>query len=177
MASEYNRSLVISIISQMMDQREYSEMTECESGDTSKADCFTCIKDDDIAMIYYAKVPKINIELYREIEHLIEANTCSLCIIISDLGATPDTKKQKSLCRTQFFLTKQLTYNPTKHEYVPKHTKLSDDDIKREIPNIKSENIPKINNDEVIVRFMGYNIGDIIRIDRKKEPPSYRIVS
>lgn len=72
----------------------------------------------------------------------------------------------------QLFLTKELMYNPNKHFLVPKHEKMSEDEVK-ELMNelqLKTRNqLPFIQKTDIIARWLGLKQGDVIRIVRYSE--------
>jgi DNA-directed RNA polymerase I, II, and III subunit RPABC1 len=72
----------------------------------------------------------------------------------------------------QYFQLKQLMFNPTKHELVPKHTKLNTAEV-AEIMNkymIKSKlTMPIILHNDPIAKWLGLKQGDIVLIDRYNE--------
>ena len=72
----------------------------------------------------------------------------------------------------QLFLMKELMYNPMKHELVPKHKKMSEEDIKSfmEEMQLKSKNqLPLIQKQDIIARWLGLYPGDIVKITRYTE--------
>ena len=72
----------------------------------------------------------------------------------------------------QLFLMKELMYNPMKHELVPKHKKMSEEDIKHfmEEMQLKSKNqLPLIQKQDIIARWLGLYPGDIVKITRYTE--------
>jgi DNA-directed RNA polymerase subunit H (RpoH/RPB5) len=72
----------------------------------------------------------------------------------------------------QIFLVKELMYNPTKHELVPKHDKLNKDEEKALIENLQLKSkvqLPFIQRTDVIARWLGLQHGDIVRITRYSE--------
>lgn len=72
----------------------------------------------------------------------------------------------------QFFLTKELMYNPMKHELVPKHKKMTEEEIKTfmEEMQVKSKNqLPLIQKQDIIARWLGLYPGDIVKITRYTE--------
>lgn len=72
----------------------------------------------------------------------------------------------------QIFLTKELLYNPTKHELVPKHKKLSPEAAETLINDLqlKSKNqLPFIQKQDIIARWLGLQPGDIVKITRYTE--------
>lgn len=69
----------------------------------------------------------------------------------------------------QVFFTKELMYNPMKHELVPLHEKLSDADAKAMMEQylVKSKaQLPIISRNDPIARRLGLRHGDIVRITR-----------
>ena len=72
----------------------------------------------------------------------------------------------------QIFYTKELLYNPMKHVLVPKHEKISEDEVKNvlSIYLIKHKSqLPIISRNDVIARWLGLRHGDIVRITRYNE--------
>jgi len=81
-----------------------------------------------------------------------------------------DKMLQKNNGILQYFYCKQLLFNPTNHEYVPKHTKItSQDDINLILEKylVKSKlQLPYILNSDIIAKWLGLKQGDIVKIDR-----------
>lgn len=72
----------------------------------------------------------------------------------------------------QIFLTKELLYNPTKHELVPKHKKLSPEAAETLVNDLqlKSKNqLPFIQKQDIIARWLGLQPGEIVKITRYTE--------
>lgn len=72
----------------------------------------------------------------------------------------------------QLFLMKELMYNPMKHEFVPKHKKMSEEEAKSLIDTmqLKSKNqLPLIQKQDIIARWLGLYPGDIVKITRYTE--------
>lgn len=69
----------------------------------------------------------------------------------------------------QVFFTKELMYNPMKHELVPKHEKLTEEEAKdmmeQYLVKHKSQ-LPNISRNDPIARRLGLRHGDIVRITR-----------
>lgn len=76
---------------------------------------------------------------------------------------------QKKGGMLQYFQIKNLLYNPTKHEIVPPHTKLSQSEGNEIMEKymIKSKlQMPMILHTEPVAKWLGLKQGDIVRIDR-----------
>lgn len=72
----------------------------------------------------------------------------------------------------QYFQIKQLMFNPTKHELVPKHTKLNTTEVAELMSKymIKSKlSMPIILHNDPIAKWLGLKQGDIVMIDRYNE--------
>jgi len=70
------------------------------------------------------------------------------------------------------FLCKELMFNPMKHELVPKHEKITEEEGKTLMENLQLKSktqIPLIQRTDVIARWLGLSQGDIVRITRYNE--------
>lgn len=69
----------------------------------------------------------------------------------------------------QVFYLKELMYNPLKHELVPKHEKLTEEEVKevleRYLVKHKSQ-MPAISRNDAVARRLGLRHGDVVRITR-----------
>jgi DNA-directed RNA polymerase subunit H (RpoH/RPB5) len=79
---------------------------------------------------------------------------------------------QKNGGMLQYFQVKQLMFNPTKHEYVPQHIKLKEDEIadfmKRYMIRSKLD-MSRIFPNDPIAKWLGLKYGDIVKIIRYNE--------
>jgi len=72
----------------------------------------------------------------------------------------------------QYFKVEELFFNPTKHELVPPHRKLSSDEAKIIMDKymIKSKGqMPLIQHTDVIAKWIGLKQGDLVEITRYNE--------
>jgi DNA-directed RNA polymerase subunit H (RpoH/RPB5) len=72
----------------------------------------------------------------------------------------------------QYFKVEELLFNPTKHELVPPHRKLSNDEAKNIMDKymIKSKGqMPLIQHTDVIAKWIGLKQGDLVEITRYNE--------
>ena len=79
---------------------------------------------------------------------------------------------QKNGGMLQYFQIKQLMFNPTKHEYVPEHIKLKDDEIAEFMKKymIRSKlDMSRIYPSDPIAKWLGLKQGDIVKIIRYNE--------
>jgi len=83
-----------------------------------------------------------------------------------------DKMLQKKGGLLQYFHIKNLLFNPTKHQLVPKHTKLTTEETNEMMEQylIKGKaQMPFILHNDVIAKWMGLKQGDVVRIDRYNE--------
>jgi len=79
---------------------------------------------------------------------------------------------QKNGGMLQYFQINQLMFNPTKHEYVPEHIKLKDDEIAEFMKKymIRSKlDMSRIYPSDPIAKWLGLKQGDIVKIIRYNE--------
>jgi DNA-directed RNA polymerase subunit H (RpoH/RPB5) len=79
---------------------------------------------------------------------------------------------QKNDGQLQYFHAQQIMFNPTKHEYVPKHIKLSEKEASEFMNEymIKSKlYMPVILHNDPIAKWLGLKQGDIVKIVRYNE--------
>jgi len=80
-----------------------------------------------------------------------------------------DELLQKHNRTFQYFHVKNLLYDPTKHKLVPKHVKLTSEEVlemmEKYILQNKSQ-LPYILQDDAIARWIGLRPGDVVRIER-----------
>lgn len=107
-------------------------------------------------------------------------NTKNFIIVVSDPPSSVSTNalnaKDKELNAVggmlQVFQVKDLLYNPSKHELVPKHEKLSEKEAKQVMEHymLKSKlQFPVIHRTDVMARWLGLRHGDVVKITRYNE--------
>lgn len=104
------------------------------------------------------------------IENLTEVGA-DVGIIITNEGFTPDAKKLLDALTKpiiQVFYDFQLYANPTYHNLVPKHTKLSEDQRRILLTKYKIQprQITGMSMEDPITRYYGWLPNDLIKIDR-----------
>lgn len=83
-----------------------------------------------------------------------------------------DKMLQKNGGTIQFFHTKNLMFNPMNHVLVPKHRKLTPEEVSQmmEKYNIKGKiQLPYILRNDVIAKWLGLKQGDVVEIERYNE--------
>lgn len=83
-----------------------------------------------------------------------------------------DKLLQKKGGLLQYFHIKNLLFNPTKHQLVPRHIKLSSEEVSNIMDTylIKGKiQMPYILHNDVIAKWLGLKQGDIVKIERINE--------
>jgi len=124
------------------------------------------LKDDDMNVGNFIKKYKGK----QNIILIFNNDTVSLPLI-SQLNKY-DKLFQKNGGMLQYFQVKQLMFNPTKHEYVPQHIKLREDEIvdfmKKYMIRSKID-MSRIYPYDPIAKWLGLKYGDIVKIIRYNE--------
>ena len=83
-----------------------------------------------------------------------------------------DKSLQKKGGTLQYFHVKNLLFNPTRHQLVPKHIKLTSEEVTEIMDKylIKGKiQMPYILHNDVIAKWLGLKQGDVIKIERVNE--------
>ena len=151
-------------------------LTECR-GWTKKSECVYIDTGNKPVVVIFSDIDKLNIQLGKEyITHMIDNKSTHLIIIYHRITSSLHKLfSELGHYTIELFAVNDLQMNITKHELVPTHIKLSNDDA----VSFKSKfgtTIPMMLQTDPISRVYNYQIGDIIKIIRKHNEISYRIV-
>jgi DNA-directed RNA polymerase I, II, and III subunit RPABC1 len=122
---------------------------------------------------------KFNVERIQEIISMLNEMSVYHCIIVYKDSATPVAKKiveESEKMKIEIFHEDELQYNITKHYLVPKHELLYKNNTD-EAKNFKKNKYPLISRLDPVSRFYGFEMGDVIKITRKNNLVTYRIVT
>ena len=126
---------------------------------------------NDLKNAYKAALNKISNENYK------------IFIIVYDKITSSITKElQITYKNVELLTTKFLSFNITKHTLVPKHEKLSVEEINKLLKhyNVTKAQLPKINITDPVIRYYNITFGDICKITRYNnasgESIYYRVV-
>lgn len=161
---------------EMLQQRGYTKIEK------SKIDpCLLVLiaeGNDKERLCVIFSVIKLKVSCIRDYLGLMDSLKCSNGIIIYDADTTSKAKETVGdSCekKIELFSTLELSFNITKHERVPKHTRLSKQQSK-EFKDKWGTKFPTIRIDDPISRFYGYDKGDVIEIEDFDDIVKYRIV-
>jgi len=131
-------------------------------------------KNKNKVFITISNEDKVNVKLIKEYHTFIEKNNITHFILICEnITSTVNEILNLMKIRVEVFNTNELQYNILEHSYVPKHEKIeiTDEATKKDLVNY-----PKILFTDPVVRFMGFVVGDVIKITRKNGTIYYRCV-
>jgi DNA-directed RNA polymerase I, II, and III subunit RPABC1 len=152
---------------EMMEARGYLHRKSNHS--TVFLEGYRLVKGNEKDHVYFFYVDVINKDFFVNVLKFLLTHKINHVILIYTvkITATPNSiiKKIKKM-NIELFYSKELGYNVTKHELVPKHTKLKKKEAIAFKKTFKKSNIGKIKPCDAIYRFYGYSPGDIIRIKR-----------
>lgn len=143
--------------------------------DFAKSFIKECVKAEcETAADFVAVAEKIGgvegpVGLPRTIRNFILVLADAPSTQVANTLADWDKKLGASSGMLQVFLKKELMYNPSRHEFVPKHEKMSAEEVEalRATYRIKSkQQLPQIHRTDVMARWLGLRHGDIVRITR-----------
>jgi len=121
---------------------------------------------------------KLNIQGIKEYIEDAEISLITNCIIIYTNSITASAKKVISNLihmNIELFDQQDLQFNITKHRLARPHIKL-DEVEKLKFISDYGKDIPVLLKNDMMCRFYGFQKGDIIRVIRKDNYISYRIV-
>ena len=134
--------------------------------------------DDKQIVIFKNDLDKLNIDYIKEYIKILSDNKLKHALIIYKNEITPSAKKviQNLFQFTiEMFKVDELMFNLTKHRLYNKHIRLNDND-KKEFIKKYGVQIPVILVTDPVSRYFNFKKGDIIKIERKNDVVSYRIV-
>lgn len=145
------------------------------------------ILDTDKTTVFVALKKELVKELTKEFKDYEDADdfigaykSKNYILVVGDAPSSPTMNtfhsRDKQLSAQggmfQVYLKAELMYNPSKHELVPKHEKLTPEETEalKEQYQIKSKTLlPHIHRNDVMARWLGLRHGDIVRITRHND--------
>ena len=138
-------------------------------------------------IVYYVTDPKVSVKKIKDIKTLMEndENGYDTLILVYKTTITSFAKQfilTDMKVFVQAFSEKELMFNITRHEYVPKHELISNQETKHILSHYKvgPRQLPCILSSDPVCRYYGAKPGAIFKITRPSPTigtyTSYRIV-
>lgn len=157
---------------EMLKQRNY-DIIDVED------DKIVALKPDGKQMfVFFSDALKFNVKNMQVYITLMDEFEIFHSIIVYKDVVTSFTKKaieQSSEMKFELFAEEDLQYNITKHRFQPKFEKLSDEEA-NELKKNYGMKFAIMRKEDPISKFYNYQRGDIIKITRKNDYITYRIV-
>lgn len=127
-------------------------------------------------LVSFSKEPTIGVKHTRAFAHLLDKDSIQNGIFIT-IGHAPPTALRafdpliERGIRAEHFQEQDLLVNITKHELVPKHVLLSDEEKKVLLDRyrLKETQLPRIQSNDPVARYLGVKKGQVLKIIRKSE--------
>lgn len=172
--ANYNSILdrVLKTTVEMLKDRGYNVNNDCRTvGDIlykiqESEFVFSGQNSEGTCIVYFHNEERVGVKQLRTWH---EKHPDAHIIIVSLEGPTAFTKREadQHYKNVQFFTFKQLCVNITRHSLVPKHEKLSTEQVQElNIQLSGKDEWPKLYATDVISQYYNYKEGDIIRITR-----------
>ena len=129
-----------------------------------------------LVQVYFLSERKVGVKTFRKISQECEAMSCQHLILVTEEGLTPfaskeveDTEKFPAGFVTEVFKKKELCFCIMEHSLVPPHTLLSACEKKELLQKLscKTSALPKIKETDPVCKFMHFQAGSVLRIDRQ----------
>lgn len=126
-------------------------------------------------LVYYgSKDPakkQVSAEVVRDFIQTAQKYTVTEAVLIVDtpLSSTGTSELNAlTLIKWQVFFDDKMTFNPTRHIDTPKHILVPDDQKTEKLRELKVSlaKLPIIRLDDPIVRYYGWSLGQLIKIER-----------
>ena len=174
-------STILNTLNEMLIQRGYDDIVETEIGEGDESELVVIAeKNGKKIVVFPIIVQKYDKKNFQRTMFLMNNIGTNHSIVVYD-SVTPPTKKMIENASNidnviEGYLSQELMYNPTKHRLVPKHQLLGDSEAE-EFVRLYGKNWPILQKNDVIARFYGFQVGDIVKVVRKNGFIAYRIVA
>lgn len=121
--------------------------------------------------LYIMSHTKLNVDLIKYYYSLLKTHQVKRAILLYKQSVTSSvTKLLETLdIKIELFHINELSYNLLKHKWVPKHEKI-------DFSKKNDMKYPILKKTDPVSRFMGFKMGDVIRIHRNDGSLYYRFV-
>lgn len=139
---------------------------------------FLLKKNKNKLLLFFNPLPKLNIQIMKEFLSFLQQQQINHGIIVYKVSTTSQARKIISNLfniKIELFSLQELQFDITTHRYYRPHIKLNEDEKKDFLSNFGGK-IPFLLKTDPIVRYFNFEKGDIIKVIRKDNYISYRIV-
>lgn len=140
-------------------------------------------KEGKQILIFLSPYAKIGVHTIRDYIEDLNANPNSHGIIFSSLPPNPTaiTEIDKQKLALEILSFDDMLSNVTHHKLSPiVIKKLSDeekDKLMKKLGIQSLQKLPEIQTNDAIVKYYGYKVGDLLKLQYQHNPPEYRVVA
>lgn len=142
-------------------------------------------------LVFFATSDKLNIDVMRAITQTMEALALGRALVVFRSSVTTSVRKvlERLPVAIELWRVSELQYDIREHAYYCPHVKMTAeevDDLVRQLspgaaadkikPTAVLAHMPKILKTDPVVRFFGYQRGDVLRINRSDGSVFFRVV-
>lgn len=142
-------------------------------------DEYMLFERDEKKIIVFICKENLNIGLLKLYLKILDNIKYDHAIIVYSQKITPSSNKIletiKNIYEIELFTEDEMSIDYTKYKYYYPHIKVSDEE-KQELLKKYGNRLPIILQKDIIVRYLNYKKGDIIKIIRDNEYITYKIV-
>lgn len=137
--------------------------------------------DDTKVLVLYHPQDSVGVAFVKMCYQKLEEQNIKNLIIVKWGKLTPTAKTtidEMNDHNIQVFDVEEISNNVTKHVLVPKHELLTKDEtmtLLKKYRSVKTQ-LPRILKSDPVIRYYGWNKGDIVRIIRKSGEITYRCI-
>ena len=135
-------------------------------------------RDENIIIVFMNR-DDLNISVLKSYLEILKTSDIKHSIIIYQNKITPSSKKIllsiAHFYKIELFTFKEMSFDIQQHKYYFPHVKLNKEE-RKEVVDKFGIKIPVILETDPVVRFLGYKKGDIVKVIRKNNYISYRLV-
>lgn len=166
-------SQVENVIIEMLSDRNYTNIIRKVNNDANTKLTITFENENSKGVVWWLTDEKIGINHVFHFTQKAINDGYEKFILIIDGSITSAARKEltstiNDLYNSEYFLSKDLQINITKHKYVPKHILLSEkerEEVKKSY-RTKLINFPQILESDPVSRYYNFRSGDLIKIER-----------
>ena len=164
------------ICTEMLTQRNW---TITDNNYFGKGEMFGKTDKNVDFVVFFIPGLKLNIAQVKDAIRQLDEQDIKYSILIYENSITSSARRVLTSVPNitfEYFMNDDLQYNITKHKYAFPHIRLSQDEYDAFVKRMGTTDIPVIFKTDPMCRFYNFDKGDIIKVIRKNNFVSYRIV-
>lgn len=164
---------------EMLQARGHTNIQACQTieevvENITEGRFIVCGGGEKVIHVFFHNEDRVGV---KQLRSWVESSNADNIVVVSYEGPTAFTRKESenNYTQVQFFLFRDLCVNITKHVLVPRHEKVSGNQLPFDLSESMDE-IPSLYSNDKVAQFYAFDVGDLIRITRTagvQEPVYY----